>query len=272
VPGGRLVPLALGRFGGGQLTTQSDLDLVLLFTGDYEAMSTGTPPLSASAWFNRLGPRLIAALTVPTAAGPLYEVDTRLRPSGDDGLLVVSVDSFIAYQQREAGILELLALTRARPVGCSAADAARAQAAIDGLVALPRDAAPLKAEALDMRRHMARHKPPAGPFDVKLMRGGLVDIEYVLAVRALTSGRPCPADLEGAARQLAPELEGPAQLMMAMLVMLRLVQPHDVAATPDAAAGALIARACGKSGLAALKADLAQARATVTACWAETFS
>jgi glutamate-ammonia-ligase adenylyltransferase len=123
-----------------------------------------------------------------------------------------------------------------------------------------------------MRRHMAKHKPPAGPFDVKLMRGGLVDIEYILAVRALTSGRPCPPDLEGAARLLAPELEAPARLMMAMLVMLRLVQPHDAAATPDAAAGALIASACGKTGLAALKADLSQARGIVTACWAETYS
>jgi glutamate-ammonia-ligase adenylyltransferase len=272
VPGGRLLPLALGRFGGGQLTAQSDLDLVLLFTGSHEARSTGTPSQSASAWFNRLGPRLIAALTVPTAAGPLYDVDTRLRPSGNDGLLVVSLDSFAAYQAREAGILELLALTRARPVGADPADALLAQATIDRLVALPRDAASVAAQALDMRRHMARHKPPAGPFDVKLMKGGLVDIEYILGVRALTSGRAVPADLEAAARLLAPELEAPARLMMAMLVMLRLVQPHDAAAAPDAVAGALIARACGKSGLAALRTDLAQARRIVAASWAETFA
>ncbi len=272
VPGGRLVPLALGRFGGGQLTTQSDLDIVLLFTGSYEAMSTGDPPLTASAWFNRLGPRLIAALTVPTAAGPLYEVDTRLRPSGNDGLLAVSLDSFERYQREEAGIWETMALTRARPIACAPEDAAAAQAVIDSIVSAPRDSQAVWQEAVEMRRHIAKHKPQAGPFDVKLMKGGLVDIEFIIQARALVSGHPVPPRLADAAAQLAPELVEPARLMMDLLVMLRLVQPHDASAAPDAAAGALLARACGKSGLAALKADLAQARAIVTRCWSETFS
>jgi glutamate-ammonia-ligase adenylyltransferase len=271
VPGGRLVPLALGRFGGGQLTAQSDLDLVFLFTGSYEALSTGQPPLAASAWFNRLAPRLVAALTVPTAAGPLYEVDTRLRPSGADGLLAVSLDSFVHYQQTDAGVWEQMALTRARPIACTPQDAAHAQGLIDSLVATPRDAASVRREAVDMRRHMARHKPPAGPFDVKLMKGGLVDIEFILAVRALLAGRPVPANLEQAAALHAPELVEPARLMNAILVMLRLIQPHDAAAAPDSAAGAVLAQACGKAGLAALKADLREARDTVARSWAETF-
>jgi glutamate-ammonia-ligase adenylyltransferase len=271
VPGGRLIPLALGRFGGGQLTTQSDLDLVLLFTGSHETRATGQPPLSASAWFNRLGPRLIAALTVPTAAGPLYEVDTRLRPSGGDGLLVVSLDSFLHYQRKEAGVWEQMALTRARPVGCAAPDAAAAQAVIDELVTAPRDAGHVRREALDMRRHMAKHKPPVGPFDVKLMKGGLVDIEYIVAVRALLSGRPVPTGLEEAAVLLAPELAGPARLMNDMLVMLRLVQPHDATATPDSNAGVLIARACGQPSFVALKSELSAARAIVARAWADTF-
>jgi glutamate-ammonia-ligase adenylyltransferase len=271
IPGGRLIPLALGRFGGGQLTAQSDLDLVFLFTGSYETLSTSTPPLSASAWFNRLVPRLVAALTVPTAAGTLYEVDTRLRPSGADGLPAVSLDSFVHYQQAEAGVWEQMALTRARPIGCAAGDAALAQAGIDSLVSAPRNEAHVRREAAEMRRHMARHKPQAGPFDVKLMKGGLVDIEFIVAVRALLAGRPVPANLEQAAAIHAPELVEPARLMNAILVMLRLIQPHDAAAAPDAAAGALLARACGKSGLASLKADLSQARGTVTRLWTETF-
>jgi glutamate-ammonia-ligase adenylyltransferase len=271
VPGGRLVPLALGRFGGGRLTAQSDLDLVFLFTGSYETPSTGTPLLSASAWFNRLVPRLVAALTVPTAAGPLYEVDTRLRPSGADGLLAVSLDSFVRYQREEAGVWEQMALTRARPIGCAPPDAALAQGLIDSLVSAPRDADHVRREATEMRRHMARHKPQAGPFDVKLMKGGLVDIEFIVAARALLAGAPVPADLEQAAEALAPELVEPARLMNAILVMLRLIQPHDATAAPDAAAGALLASACGKSGLASLKADLSQARGTVGRLWAETF-
>ncbi|TPE61063.1 glutamine-synthetase adenylyltransferase [Sandaracinobacter neustonicus] len=271
VPGGRLIPLALGRFGGGQLTAQSDLDLIFLFSGDYQAHSTATPPMTASAWFNRLVPRLTAALTVPTAAGPLYEVDTRLRPSGADGLHAASLDSFVRYQREDAGVWEQMALTRARPIACTPEDRTAAQAAIDALVSAPRDAAHVKREALEMRRHMAKHKGAAGPFDVKLMKGGLVDIEFILAVRALTSGKPVPPALDKAAALLAPELVEPARLMNAMLVMLRLVQPHDAAAAPDSAAGALIARACGRSGLPALKADLAEARATVNRIWAETF-
>ncbi len=271
IPGGRLLPLALGRFGGGQLTAQSDLDFIFLFTGSYEAQSTGTPPLSASAWFNRLVPRLVAALTVPTAAGPLYKVDTRLRPSGSDGLLAVSLDSFARYQREEAGVWEQMALTRARPIACTPEDEALAQGLIDSLVARRHDADHVLREAVEMRRHMARHKPQAGPFDVKLMKGGLVDIEFIVAARALLSGRPVPADLEAAAALHASELVEPARLMNAILVMLRLIQPHDGTAAPDAAAGALLARACGKSGLASLKADLSHARGTVTRLWAETF-
>lgn len=272
VPGGRLLPLALGRFGGGELTTQSDLDIILLFTGSFETQSTGTPPLSASAWFNRLGPRLLAALTVPTAAGPLYEVDTRLRPSGNDGLLVVSLDSFERYQRAEAGLWEHMALTRARPIACTAEDAAAAQKVIDDIVADRRDPAFVRKEALDMRRHIARHKSPAGPFDVKLMKGGLVDIEFIVQSRALMAGKPVPPRLEDAITLLAPELAGPARLMMDMLVMLRLVQPHDNSATPDATAGAVIAQGCGKSGLPALKAALSEARKTVAETWTTTFA
>ena len=271
VPGGRLLALALGRFGGGELTAQSDLDLVLLFTGAFDAVSDGASPLSASTYFNRLGQRLVAALTVPTAAGTLYEVDTRLRPSGKQGMLVVSVESFLAYQRHEAELWETMALTRARPVSGIAADRAMLQAAIDGLVARPRDAGLIRSEALAMRRLMARHKPPAGPFDVKLIKGGLVDLEFVVQTRALLAGREVPPGMVDAAALLAPELAAPARLMMDILVMLRLMQPHNSSAAPDAAAGGLLAKACGKSSLAELKGDLKLARHAVLAAWAETF-
>src|SRR5204863_6866218 len=86
VPGCRLVILGLGRLGGAALTHASDLDLIYLFSGSYEAESDGAKPLRASDYFNRLAPRISAALSVPTAAGRPYEVDTRRRPSGSDGL------------------------------------------------------------------------------------------------------------------------------------------------------------------------------------------
>ncbi len=271
IAGAELVVLALGRFGGGELTHQSDLDLVLLFTGSFEAKSTGTPPITASAWFNRLGPRLIAALTVPTAAGTLYEVDTRLRPSGKDGLLVVSLDSFARYQQADAELWEAMALTRARPVTGSAAARAEAGAMLNRLAKRQRPADFIAKEAFAMRRLMAAHKPPAGPFDVKLMRGGLVDIEFIVQARALMRAEPVPAGLIAAAGLLAPALAAPAALMMEMLVMLRLMQPHDAGAAPGAAEGAVLARACGQPGFPALKAALAGARKIVESEWLISF-
>lgn len=272
VPDSRLTVLALGRFGGGELTTQSDLDLILTFTGSFEKQSDGAVPLSASAWYNRLGQRLIGALTVPTAAGKLYEVDMRLRPSGADGLLVVSLDSFAHYQRQTAEIWETMALTRARPITGTASDRAAAQTLIDSIITTQRDEATVKREILAIRRHITKHKPAGGPFDIKLVRGGLVDLEFIVQARALLAGRPVPPGIADAAALLAPELAQPARLMMSILVMLRLIQPHDSTATPTAGAGAALARACGYTSFAGLKSALSAARAQVRTCWAETFT
>ena len=87
VPGSELVMLGLGRLGGGALTPASDLDIIFLFTGDHAAESDGRRPLGATQYYNRLAQRITAALSVATAEGALYEVDTRLRPQGAQGLL-----------------------------------------------------------------------------------------------------------------------------------------------------------------------------------------
>src|SRR3546814_684741 len=101
INGGRLIILGLGRLGGGALTPSSDLDVIFLFSGHYDTESDGRKPLGATAYFNRLAQRVVAALSVQTSRGPLYEVDTRLRPSGAQGLLAVSVDSFAKYQRED---------------------------------------------------------------------------------------------------------------------------------------------------------------------------
>src|SRR4029079_15814599 len=116
IPGGGLLVLGLGRLGGGTLTHASDLDVVYLFTGEIGIESDGARPLTASLYFNRLAQRVTAALSVPTAEGALYEVDTRLRPSGAQGPLAVSLDSFARYQREDAWTWEHMALCRARPV------------------------------------------------------------------------------------------------------------------------------------------------------------
>ncbi len=271
VPGSELIVLALGRFGGSTLTFQSDLDLVFLFTGDWQAMSDGAEPTTASAWWNRLVPRIVAALSVPTAAGPLYEVDTRLRPSGADGLLAVSLESFLAYQRHDAEPWETMALTRARPITGAPAARAAAADAIAQIVAGPHDPRRILAEAEALRLHMARHKPARGAMDLKLARGGLVDLEFVVQVRALVAGRPVPQSLVGACRTVAPELVGAAKLLARALIVSRLVAAAGGEAKPDAGALQLMARACGETGPSELKTALAQARRCVDAAWRDTF-
>ena len=95
--------LGLGRLGGRSLTHASDLDLIYLHTAAPEAASDGKKPLGPNDYFNRLASRVTAALSVPTAAGPLYEVDTRLRPEGAKGMLTVSLDAFDATSVRRPG-------------------------------------------------------------------------------------------------------------------------------------------------------------------------
>jgi glutamate-ammonia-ligase adenylyltransferase len=269
VPGAELVVLGLGRLGGRALTFQSDLDLVLLFTGRPDARATGG--LSATAWFNRAGQRLVSALSVPTASGPLYAIDTRLRPSGAQGLLVVSVSSFLAYQREEAELWERLALTRARVLFGS--DAARAEVS-NGLQSLFQEPMPadLVTDAVrEMRALMDTHKPAAGPMDVKLVKGGLVDLEFILEARALMAGVAMPPALDAAARRFAPALEAPYRFLMTVLLLLRLIVPAGTAAAPDRAQMALLARACGKSSVAEVRRELGLAREAVLRAWEESF-
>ena len=233
VPGSELVILALGRLGGGALTHASDLDLIYLFTGDFAAESDGTKPLGAVHYYNRLAQRLTGALSVPTAAGPLYEIDTRLRPSGAQGPLVVSVDGFAQYQRADAWTWEHMALTRARAVFGSVGAREAVKAIIDEVLTAPRDAAKLLADAAEMRAEMARHKPPQGPLDAKLLPGGLVDLEFAVHVAQLAHQAGLDPDLDPAIAALAGQGIVPASLgeayrfLTRLLVLLRLVAPDN---------------------------------------------
>ena len=147
IAGAELVVLGLGRLGGGVLTHASDLDLVFLFTGDFAAESDGPRPLGATLYFNRLAQRVGAALSVPTAEGALYEVDTRLRPQGTQGPLAASLSSFSRYQREEAWVWEHMALARARVVFGSAA----AGAAVAGVMDVHAAAIAIAAQVADGR-------------------------------------------------------------------------------------------------------------------------
>lgn len=268
VPDSEFVILALGRFGGGAMTHASDLDLVYLFTGDFRADSDGAKPLGATLYYNRLGARVSTALSAPTAAGPLYAVDTRLRPSGTQGPLVVSLDSFARYQREDAWTWERMALTRARTVfGSTQARAVVAAVITEALsTASPRD---IVADAAAMRAEMAAHKPPAGPLDVKLLPGGLVDLEFAVHVRQLVHRTGFHPDLGLAIDALATSgLISPAartayDFLTRILVIARLVAPH--AQTPPASTRSLITSALGLADWDAVIATLASVRHDVAA-------
>jgi glutamate-ammonia-ligase adenylyltransferase len=271
VPGSELLILGLGRLGGGALTHASDLDLIYLFSGTHEAESDGRKPLRATDYFNRLAPRVTAALSVPTAAGPLYEVDTRLRPSGTDGLLAISVATFADYQRAHAWTFEHMALTRARPVYGSAAAKAELAEVIDGLLRIDRDPAKVAADADRMRIEIARHKPPRGPFDIKLGPGGLVDLEFAVQTLQLSRHRGLTPRFDEAIGALVADGLLPAEiadayrLLARMLVVLRLVSPQS--AEPAEASRALVARACGAEDWNGLLADHERARQRISELW-----
>ncbi len=271
VPGAELLILALGRLGGAELTHASDLDLVFLFTGSFSSESDGERPLGATLYFNRLSQRVIAGLSVATAAGPLYDVDTRLRPSGAQGPLAISIEAFAKYQREEAWTWEHMALTRARPVYGSDAGKARLQTLVAEILQIQRDPNMLSKDARKMRQDIAQHKQPKGPLDVKLAPGGLVDLEFAVHLLQLKHRSGLEPDLGtalGALRDAtiidAPVIAAHA-LLTRMLVTMRLVAPDGQ--VPEPSTQIIIARACGYNNWDALICALAESHCQVEACW-----
>ncbi len=180
VPGGAMAVVALGKLGGREMLPGSDLDLVLIYDHAAGASESGGGPrdLPAPTYFARLAAQLVAALSTPGAEGRLYEVDMRLRPSGNKGPVATSLGSFERYHAADARGWERMALTRARPVAGPPALRRRFAAAVRE--ALVRHAGP---DALDqarlMRGRMLRDLPADGPWDVKAMPGGLIEVEFV---------------------------------------------------------------------------------------------
>jgi glutamate-ammonia-ligase adenylyltransferase len=268
---GELVILALGRFGGDSLTYASDLDIIYLHSAGEGAVSNGKRPLGPNDYFNRLATRVTAALSVPTAAGPLYDLDTRLRPQGSKGMLVVSLDAFEQYQRTEAWTWEHMALCRARPVFGSPAVQSRAAGIIADVLRSPRDPKKVVADAVKMRAEMERHKPAKSSIDVKLGSGGLVDLEFATHVLQLTTHVGLDTRLEVALEALAAEslvdanIVDAVKLLSRMLVMMRLIAPADVKPTPET--WQLVAEACGAANWDELLAEHDSARQRIASLW-----
>lgn len=196
VAGGRVAILGMGKLGSRELTAGSDVDLILLYDHDPEAMeSDGQKALAPSQYYIRLTQRLIAAVSAPTAEGVLYELDLRLRPSGNKGPVATHVESFCKYQRSEAWVWEHMALTRGRMVAGNEHLSREMTARIAGILAdAGHDAARIRKEARDMRKLIGEEKPPRDHWDLKLVPGGLIDLEFIAQVARLTGQVDMPED------------------------------------------------------------------------------
>ncbi|WP_088148852.1 bifunctional [glutamate--ammonia ligase]-adenylyl-L-tyrosine phosphorylase/[glutamate--ammonia-ligase] adenylyltransferase [Achromobacter denitrificans] len=205
----RFAVIAYGKLGGKELGYASDLDLVFLFDDPRE---------DAAEVYAKLGRRMTSWLSTMTSSGRLYEVDLRLRPDGDAGLLAVSVEAFEQYQHKHAWAWEHQALTRARHAAGDAGIGERFERIREDILVLPRDAAALREEVLAMREKINAGHPNNSPmFDLKHDRGGMVDVEFVTQYLVLSHAGTHPQlvrnlgniallRLAGEAGLIAPEL------------------------------------------------------------------
>jgi glutamate-ammonia-ligase adenylyltransferase len=273
IDGASVCILGLGRLGSREMTPGSDLDLIVLYdVPDPNAESDGARPLAPSLYYMRLTQRLMAALSAPTAEGVLYEVDFRLRPSGNKGPLATSFAGFSKYQREEAWTWEHQALCRARSVAGDDTLRDESERELREILALPRDRDKLKRDIVAMRARLLRDKPPSGIWDLKLKEGGLTDIDFIAQFLILSELPNGNLNAHDAAHiiQLSKDTvldDNQRQILVkayrdytAIMQMVRLCSEKGF--DPETAPKGLIDRLCAVSGfptLDTLQAHIAEA-------------
>ena len=180
IAGSGMAIIAMGKLGGGEMTAASDLDLIFVYAAPETGVASDGPrPLPPTQYFARLSQRLINAVTARTTEGRLYEVDMRLRPSGKAGPIATSFDSFARYQREEAWTWEQMALTRARAVAGPPELVGEIETVIQTVLTRERDPETLVADVSDMRARMDEEHHTESVWEVKHLRGGMVDIEFI---------------------------------------------------------------------------------------------
>ncbi len=179
----------MGKYGGMELTHTSDLDIVFLYhiEGSCKA-SNGDKPLSPSQYFSRLGQNIITAITALTSEGRLFEVDTRLRPSGSQGPLVVTLETFQDYYATRAWTWEHMALTRARLILAPKAMVEPLEKSIDHALTSEREHDNLLISVHDMHTKLYQQFGSENKWSIKHCRGGLIDMEFICQYLMLFSG------------------------------------------------------------------------------------
>jgi glutamate-ammonia-ligase adenylyltransferase len=210
---GSFAILAFGKYGSRELTPESDLDLMFVYQSPPDAReSDGERPLTPSEYYARLSRRVINSLTALTGEGSLYEVDMRLRPSGNSGPIAMHVDGFEAYERDSAWTWEHMALTRTRVVLAPPALRERLAAFVGSIVSRPRDPDKLRAEVIAMRQRIWRERGTDDSWNVKHVRGGLIDLEFLCQYLILANANAAPGIVD-ASTSTALRRMGPAGIL-----------------------------------------------------------
>ncbi|HEY0213648.1 MAG TPA: glutamine-synthetase adenylyltransferase [Paenirhodobacter sp.] len=189
-PGRGAAVVAMGSLGAERLNAASDLDLIVIYDAQGAETSDGPKPLPTRQYFARLTQAMITAISAPMPEGRLYEVDMRLRPSGRQGPVATSLDSFYSYQMEEAWTWEHLALTRARPLAGDATLRADIEAARLQILAAKGGGAGVMSDLAEMRARIFAAKAPDGAWEAKIGPGRLQDLELLAQSFALRLAAP----------------------------------------------------------------------------------
>ena len=272
--GGAACVVAMGKVGGREMTASSDVDLILIYDCSADAVqSDGIRPLAPSHYYARLMQRLITALSAQTAEGGLYDVDLRLRPSGQKGPVATRLSSFIAYQNTEAWTWEHMALTRARVIAGEPRLCDHVSSAINAVLTKRRLRKVIAADVLEMRSRIVAEKGTDDIWNMKQVRGGLVDLEFIAQHLQLVNAADHPGVLEQNTLRALDKLTaagvleaakrdilvGAGQLLHGLTQILRLSLDHgfDPKSAPEGLK-ILLSKAGGAGSFAELEEKLKQ--------------
>ena len=279
IEGSQFAVIALGKLGSQEMTFSSDIDLVFVYDiADFDTLSNGEKPLSPSVYYNRLAQRFVGALTAMGKGGRLYEVDTRLRPSGKEGLLAVSTKAITHYFSELAWTFEYMAFTKARIVIGSPEVTDKLDDFIHQQLVKSRDTAKLKHDANEMRERIAKQHAASSVWDIKYVRGGLVDIDFITQYLMLLHAQNTPGARCGSATdcigwlthsgritpKTADALIAASQFLNTLFNMLRLCSngKFDEATAPPGLKRLLV-KAVDEKDFESLKARLIQVEQAV---------
>jgi glutamate-ammonia-ligase adenylyltransferase len=282
IPNGHFAVIAMGRLGGREMTVSSDLDMIFVYEGDQA--STGPDSLDPSTYYGRLGQNLIAALTAATAEGHLFQIDMRLRPSGNKGPLAVTYDALARYYAQDAWTYEHMALTRGRAIAGSPAFIEQVDGLIREIVNQKRDPIKLSADIISMRARLTEARPAKHFWQLKETPGGLIDIEFAAQKLVLAHGADHQSLWSNSTLDILTRagdlglipLDQAANLKHALILQLDLQQVLRIALDHDVDPGHIpsgLARVLARTGqcptLEVLGAQLQEVQAQTAAFTAE---